>query len=172
VFVISGAERYIVPSPMAIAATLSPDLIAIAPPWQGFKQTVRGLVALAVHASRVPSAEEDEAVRRVLAREAEGSTAMLEIGVGVPHARLAGLHDTVVVIGASRAGLYEAVPQVDVHIVSLVLSPPGAADEHLQTLAGIATLLRSPELRSALLDAPDAAAAFVALEHHARSAPA
>lgn len=156
---------------MAIAATLSPDLIAIAPPWQGFKQTVRGLVGLAVKASRVASAQEEEAVRRVLAREAEGSTAMLEIGVGVPHARLTALHDTVVVIGASRAGLYEAVPQVDVHIVSLVLSPPGAADAHLQTLAGIATLLRSPELRSALLEAPDPATAFAALERHARSAP-
>ena len=155
---------------MAIAATLSPDLIAIAPPWQGFKQTVRGLVGLAVKASRVASAQEDEAVRRVLAREAEGSTAMLEIGVGVPHARLTALRGTVVVIGASRAGLYEAVPQVDVHIVSLVLSPPGA-DEHLQTLAGIATLLRSPELRSALLEAPDPATAFAALERHARSAP-
>jgi PTS system nitrogen regulatory IIA component len=156
---------------MAVAAALSPDLIAIDPPWKGFSQTVRGLVGLAVRAALVESAREDEAVRAVLAREREGSTAMLEIGVGVPHARLGGLHDTVVAIGAARAGLYEPVPRVVVHIVSLVLSPPGAADEHLQTLAGIATLLRSPDLRNALLAAPDPPAAFAALERHARSAP-
>jgi len=156
---------------MALTASLRPDLIAIAPTWRGFRQTVRGLVGLAVQASLVPAAREDEAVRAVLAREAEGSTAMLEIGVGVPHARLPDLRETVVVIGASRDGLYEPVPRVVVHIVSLVLSAPEATDEHLQTLAGIATLLRSPDLRAALLDAPDARAAYAALEHHARSAP-
>ena len=157
---------------MPISASLHPDLIAIDPPWRGFGPTVRGLVGLAVEVALVPGAREDEAVRAVLAREADGSTAMLEIGVGVPHARLADLRDTVVVIGASRAGLYEPVPRAVVHIVSLVLSPPGATDEHLQTLAGIATLLRSPALRAALLEAPDAGTAFAALEHHARSAPA
>ena len=48
--------------------------------------------------------------RRRRARERKASTAVLEIGVGVPHARLAGLRDTVVALGLSRAGLYEPVP--------------------------------------------------------------
>lgn len=156
---------------MPLAASLRPDLIAIDPPWQGLGQTVRGLVGLAVQAGLVPGTREDETVRAVLARETESSTAMLEIGVGVPHARLAGLRSTVVAIGASRAGLYEPVPRVVVHIVSLVLSPPDATEGHLQTLAAIATLLRSPDLRAALLEASDARAAFAALDRHARSAP-
>lgn len=155
-----------------LPARLDQQLIAISPGWHGFRETVRGLVRLAVGAKRIGSNHEEEAVRAVLAREAEGSTAMPEIGVGVPHARLAGLDETVVALAASPTGLYEPVPTVVVRIVGLVLSPPDATDTHLHTLAGIATLLRSPALRDALLAAPDPQAAFAALDRHSRSAPA
>ncbi len=156
---------------MSFVTRLHPDRIAIAPPWQGFRDTVGGLIDMLAHGDAVPRAQQPEAVRAVVAREAEASTAMLEIGVGVPHARLDGLRATVVALGLSRAGLYEPVPSMVVRIVALVLSPPGAVDDHLRTLAGIATLLRSTLLRDALLDAPDAATALRALDRHARSAP-
>lgn len=156
---------------MSFVDRLRPELIAITPSWRGLRDTVTGLVGLLVRGGTVPAASEAEAVRAVLAREAEGSTAVLDIGVGVPHARLAGLRETVVALGLSRAGLYEPVPAVAVPIVGLVLSPPDAIDDHLRTLAGIAMLLRSPVLREALLDAPDSRAALDALARHARSAP-
>ena len=97
---------------MSFVARLRPELIAIAPAWGGFRDTVGGLVELLVHGDAVPAAREAEAVRAVVAREAEASTAVLDIGVGVPHARLAGLRETVVALGLSRAGLYEPVPTV------------------------------------------------------------
>ncbi len=156
---------------MSFVTRLRPELIAIAPPWRGFRDSVGGLVGLLVHGDAVPAAREEEAVRAVLAREAEASTAMLEIGVGVPHARLLGLSETVVALGLSRTGLYEPVPTVVVRIVGLVLSPPGAVDDHLRTLASIATLLRSPTLRDALVVAADPVAVLDALDRHARSAP-
>ena len=156
---------------MSFVTRLRPELIAIAPPWHGFRDTAAGLVGMLVGANAIPAAQEPDAVRAVIAREREASTAVLEIGVGVPHARLGGLRETVVSLAVSRAGLYEPVPTVGVPIVALVLSPPGASNDHLRTLAGIATLLRSPELREALLSAPDAPAALQALDHHARSAP-
>jgi mannitol/fructose-specific phosphotransferase system IIA component (Ntr-type) len=156
---------------MTFVSQLRPDLIAIAPPWRGLRPTVSGLVAMLVAGDAVPAARESEAVRAVLAREAEASTAVLDIGVGVPHARLDGVRDTVVALGLSRGGLYEPVPTIVVKIVGLVLSPPAAVDGHLRTLAGIATLLRSPGLRDALLDASDAAAVLDALDRYERSAP-
>jgi mannitol/fructose-specific phosphotransferase system IIA component (Ntr-type) len=156
---------------MSFVARLRPELIAITPSWRGLRETVTGLVGLLVKGGAVPAAREGEAVRAVLAREAEASTAVLDIGVGVPHARLAGLGGTVVALGLSRPGLYEPVPALVVPIVGLVLSPPDGIDDHLRTLAGIATLLRSPVLREALLDAPDPRAALDALVRHARSAP-
>ena len=156
---------------MSFVARLRPELIAIAPSWRGLRETVTGLVGLLVSGGAIPPAREAEAVRGVLAREAEASTAVLDIGIGVPHARLGGLRETVVALGLSRAGLYEPVPAVVVPIVGLVLSPPDAIDDHLRTLAGIAMLLRSPALREALLDASDPRAALDALARHERSAP-
>ena len=85
--------------------------------------------------------------------------------------RLPGLSDSVVAIAVSPDGLYEAVPTVPIHLVALVLSPPADTTGHLRILAGIATLLRSPELRAALLAAGDARGAFDALVGHGRGAP-
>ena len=112
---------------MSFVTRLRPELIAIAPPWHGFRDTAAGLVGMLVGAKAIPAAQEPDAVRAVIAREHEASTAVLETGVGVPHARLGGLRETVVSLAVSRAGLYEPVPTVGIPIVALVLSPPGRA---------------------------------------------
>jgi mannitol/fructose-specific phosphotransferase system IIA component (Ntr-type) len=156
---------------MSFVSRLRPELIAIAPPWHGFRDTIEGLVDTLVDAHVVPETQRAEAVRAVVAREAEASTAVLDIGIGVPHARLAGLGKTVVALGLSPDGLYEPVPTVPIKIVGLVLSPPDAGNDHLQTLAGIATLLRSEPLRDTLLHASEPAAVLQALGRHSRSAP-
>src|SRR5262249_26553442 len=150
---------------------LRPELIAIAPPWCGLPDTIAGLVAILVDAEALPEARRAEAIRAVEAREAESSTAALEIGGGVPPARLAGLRQTGRALGASPQGLYEPVPTVPIRIVALVLSPPDAGNDHLRTLASIATLLRSAQLRQTLLRASEPAAVLQALDRHARSAP-
>jgi mannitol/fructose-specific phosphotransferase system IIA component (Ntr-type) len=156
---------------MSFVDRLRPELIALAPPWRSFRETVEGLVALLVDAGAIPPEGATAAVRAVVAREAEASTAVLEIGVGVPHARLAGVTMPAVALAVSAQGLYEAVPTVPIDIVALVLSPPNAGDVHLRILAGIATLLRSGELRSSMLRATDAAGVLGALRQHERSAP-
>jgi mannitol/fructose-specific phosphotransferase system IIA component (Ntr-type) len=155
---------------MSFVSRLRPELIAIAPPWRGFPDTIEGLVDALVDARAVPEAQRAEAVRAVVAREAESSTAVLDIGIGVPHARLAGLGKTVVALGLSPEGLYEPVPTVPIKIVGLVLSPSDAGND-LRTLAGIATLLRSEPLRETLLRASEPAAVLQALGRHSRSAP-
>jgi mannitol/fructose-specific phosphotransferase system IIA component (Ntr-type) len=123
-------------------------------------ETLRAAAALAPGAAR-------PAVEAVLRREAENSTALLDIGAGVPHARLAGLDGTLVALAVSPPGLYEAVPTVPIRIVALGLSPPDSRTDHLNTLTEIATLLRSPELRAALLAARDGDEALAALRAHA-----
>jgi mannitol/fructose-specific phosphotransferase system IIA component (Ntr-type) len=149
---------------------LRPELIRIAPPWRTFGDTVGGLVDL-FDAGALPSQARAAAVAAVTAREEESSTALLDIAAGVPHARLAGLARPAVALALSRAGLYEAVPTVAVQIVALVLSPLDSGSEHLDILAGIATLLRSPRLRTDLLSAGDPRVALLALRRHARSVP-
>ena len=156
---------------MRFLGELSSELICIAPPWRSFADTVAGLVDTLVAAHQLPAGSEGSAVQAVTTRESEASTAFLDIHAGVPHARLPGLTRALVALAVSAAGLYEAVPTVPIQIVALVLSPPGAVTGHLDTLAGIATLLRSAELRADLLTAIDGAAALRALQHHARSMP-
>jgi mannitol/fructose-specific phosphotransferase system IIA component (Ntr-type) len=156
---------------MTALAQLRPELIQIAPPWRTFSQTIAGLVASLVAADAVPAAGETAAFQAVVAREAEGSTALLDIRAGVPHARLAGIRQPVMALAVSRDGLYEAVPTVPIQIVALVLSPLNANTEHLSTLAAIATLLRSAELRGALLAARDGSEAVAALRRHDRAMP-
>lgn len=156
---------------MAFVDRLRPDLIRIAPDWRTFPETVDGLLATLVGARRLPATLVPAAAAAIAAREAEASTALLDIAIGVPHARLAGLKTAAVALAAGRDGLYEAVPTVRIQIVALVLSPPAAVTDHLAILAGISTLLRSAELRAALVAARDGAEALTALRDHSRDMP-
>src|SRR5207249_3894803 len=131
---------------MSFVARLRPELIRVAPPWTSFEETIAGLTATLDAAGLLPAGSQAAAVRAVAAREAEGSTALLEIHVGVPHARLYGLGRPRVALGVSPRGFYEPVPTVPIQIVALVLSPPQSTADHLRILSDIATLLRSAEL--------------------------
>jgi nitrogen PTS system EIIA component len=152
---------------MSFAARLRPELIRVAPPCSTFEETIAGLVSLLAAEKLLPAGTEATAIEAVRTREAEASTALLDIHAGVPHARLAGLSRPVVALAASARGLYEAVPTVPIQVVALVLSPPAATAQHLTILAGIATLLRSPELRARLLAAGNGDEVLRILRAHA-----
>ena len=154
---------------MRFVAALRPELIRIAPPWTTFRETVSGLVDMLREHGALSATHAPVAVGAVTSREADASTALLDIGVGIPHARVPGLDGVMTAVALSSRGLYEAVPTVPIHIVALVLSPVVAAHEHLQLLANVAMSLRSDELRAALLQAPDAVTAHDVLARHARA---
>jgi nitrogen PTS system EIIA component len=156
---------------VSFVARLRPERIRIDPSWRTFGETIAGLVGVLVETHALKADTAALAQQAVQAREAESSTALLDIHAGVPHARMRGLRQSIVALGVSNRGLYEAVPTVPIQIVALVLSSPDASDDHLQILAGIATLLRSAELRSALLAARDGDEALAALVRHARPMP-
>jgi PTS system fructose-specific IIC component len=158
------------PLPVTFVRRLTPERIAIAPGWRSFEATVDGLIGLLVRDGALAADTRAGAVQAVSTREAQASTALLDIGVGVPHARLAAVRGETVALALDPGGFYEAVPTVPIHIVALVLSPPAAADEHLRILASIATSLRSRTLRTALLRATDPAAALALLAHASRDA--
>jgi PTS system nitrogen regulatory IIA component len=156
---------------MPFVSRLPPEHIRIAPPWRTLEETVRGLVEILAASGALPAGSEAAATAAVIARETESSTALLDIHAGVPHARLAGLRRSIAALAVSADGLYEAVPTVPIQLVALVLSPPTATADHLRTLTGVATMLRSATLRTALLEARDAADALAAFKRHARKVP-
>jgi mannitol/fructose-specific phosphotransferase system IIA component (Ntr-type) len=151
---------------MSFATLLSSDVIVIAPPWRTFSGTIDGLVDLMVAAGTLPPTRRDDVRAAVAFREADGSTAVPEIAVSVPHARVAGLDAAIAALAVAPDGLYEPVPTVRIRIVALLVSPTAATEAHLKLLAGVATTLRSAPLRAALLEARTSEAALGVLRDH------
>ena len=75
-------------------------------PCASFEDAVGALVDLLIENGSVASALRDRAVRAVCDREEMASTAIVEIGVSVPHARLDGVAGVVAALAATPSALY------------------------------------------------------------------
>jgi len=83
-----------------------------------------------------------ELLEKLIQREKLGSTAIGE-GVAVPHCKIKGLEQPLVLLGISRKGVdFQAVDQKPVYLFFLVVSPPENPSINLQILAAIAHLVR------------------------------
>jgi len=149
---------------MSLVDLLRAEHVYVDPPWTSFEEAIAGMVAGVARVGSIDQATCVPATNALLLRERASSTAIPEIGLAIPHARLAGLTTPVAALAVAAGGLYEAAPSLPIRIVALVLSPEQATDAHLQLLAGVATSLRSPVLRRALLRATSAAAVLATLD--------
>jgi nitrogen PTS system EIIA component len=94
------------------------------------------------------------------ARERLGSTGIGE-GVAVPHCKVAGLGTLTAALGRSVDGVdFRALDGKPTRIFVALFAPERAGAEHLQALARVSRLLKRPEFRKALLEAPDASAMY------------
>jgi PTS system nitrogen regulatory IIA component len=134
--------------------------VLLRPRCGSFEDAVSGLVDTLVANGCLASAVRDRAVRAVVGREALASTAIVEIGVAVPHARVEGVDGVVAALAASPAGLYHATPDVPISVMVIVLSAPELVGEHLNTLAGVSLLLQSATVRRGLEHAANQDAAL------------
>lgn len=116
-------------------------------------------------AGMLSSMDPDLVLEVIMAREKLGSTGMGH-GVAIPHGRMQGLVEPVVVVAIHEAGVdFDAIDDALVHIVVMLLVPDDDNKVHLELLATLARLLQQADIRKALRDAPDAstvAALFVA----------
>lgn len=134
--------------------------ILLRPPCGTFEDAVRALVDTLIANRRLAAALRERAVRAVCDREAVASTAIVEIGVSVPHARLDGVAGVIAALAASPTALYYAMADVPISVMVLVFSAPDLIGEHLNTLAGVSLLLQSATVRRNLGHAEDAATAL------------
>jgi mannitol/fructose-specific phosphotransferase system IIA component (Ntr-type) len=148
---------------MLISDVIAEGGILLGAPCDDFEQSVHGLVGALVAQGRLPASLGAAAVRAVCDREQMASTAIVEIGVSVPHARLAGIEGVVGALAASPTAVYYAMAEVPICIVALILSAPDRAADHLNVLASLSMLLHSENVRTALRRAPNAAAVLQAL---------
>ena len=88
-------------------------------------------------------------------REELGSTA-IGGGVAIPHVKIEGLEDIVIIVAISSAGVpFDSMDGEPVGVFFLLLAPDDATIDYLKTLANISRLVKKEGLLKALLDAHD-----------------
>jgi mannitol/fructose-specific phosphotransferase system IIA component (Ntr-type) len=142
---------------MRVSDALVSGAIIVQPAWESFDETIAGLVHQLVVSTRLPSHLADLAIARIREREAVASTAMVDIGVSIPHARLEGVTGLVAAIAVSPHAVYEVGAGLPISIVALVLSSPTLTGEHLNFLSTLSLLLQSARTRERLRNAATAA---------------
>jgi len=130
--------------------------------------TARDRVALldalgrALEASGVPGPA--ETLTRILARREEEGTTVLGKGIAVPHARLPGLVEPVVLVAVTAESLVFGDALDDpVRIFFTLLTPPEQEGVHVRLLARICRVARHDQVREALGTAPTAEDALALL---------
>lgn len=117
-------------------------------------EVLRELAAAAAKAApAIPGAAFADALRE---RESLGSTGIGE-GVAIPHGKAAGLDRVTALLARSRPGVdFDAADGRPVHLFFLIAAPESSAGLHLQALARVSRLFRSPAFRRGLLEAEGA----------------
>ena len=86
--------------------------------------------------------KEKDLYEKLIQREELGSTAIGE-GVAIPHCKMKGIKDPVVMLGVSRKGVhFHSLDGKPSHLFFLVASSPDNPSLNLQILAAIAHLVR------------------------------
>ena len=115
-------------------------------------QAIDRLVAVAEAAGR---ATDPAALRADVAAREELLPTGIEGGIGIPHARSAGVGEATVVFGRSRSGIDWGAADGPAKLVFLIAVPEGGGDEHLTLLASLSRALMKAEFRETLLGATD-----------------
>ncbi|MFN7975071.1 MAG: PTS sugar transporter subunit IIA [Acidobacteriota bacterium] len=90
-------------------------------------------------------------------------------GIAIPHAWAHDVTRVAIAVGRSAGGVdYRALDGNPVHIVFLLASPEEDPWRHLQILARISGLLRTPGVKDGILGAPDAREIHAQIVRHDR----
>lgn len=138
---------------MVLRDFLNKDLLL--PELQARNKTEVLAELVSVLARKLPGLDAEAAFRVLRDRESLGSTGIGE-GVAIPHGKLEGLEQIVLVVGRSTGGVdFEALDRKPCHIFFMVLAPEQVAGMHLRILASITRLLKNEAFRHAFLTAQD-----------------
>ncbi len=121
--------------------------------WQAIEELVDALV----EAHELRLTDRAEVVEAVTTREKSMSTGIGH-GIALPHGAVDRVREIVAALGVSREGVpFQAPDGKPVHIVVLLVIPKGSFQQHVRTLAGIARLARTEELRERIIGAESVA---------------
>ncbi|MDE0955230.1 MAG: PTS IIA-like nitrogen regulatory protein PtsN [Pseudomonadales bacterium] len=104
--------------------------------------------------------DDKELFNALITRERLGSTGFGD-GIAIPHCRLAScIHVTGALVRLAKAVDFDAIDQLPVDLLFVLLVPLQATDEHLQILATLAGKFGQSEFRESMRKAADADAMY------------
>ena len=139
---------------MAMIDLISPEVVKVPLVSKTKTEVIRELVQHLLDAGRIP--EFQPAYDAVIARENLASTG-LEMGIAVPHAKTKAVRSLTVAIGISHQGIdFESVDGKPSRLFFLLLAPPDQSGPHIEALAEIARIAKSPTFLRMLVSATTA----------------
>jgi len=127
---------------MALADLIRPEVVKVPLAGKTKNEVLRELVQLLLDAARI--SELESVYDALLTREALGSTG-LELGIAVPHAKTSAVRRLTAAIGISPQGVdFQSADGQLSKMFFLLLAPPDQSGPHIQALAEIARLAKSP----------------------------
>jgi mannitol/fructose-specific phosphotransferase system IIA component (Ntr-type) len=139
-----------------VSDALVVEAVVVRATWADFDETVAGLIDRLVAAGRLPAERSGDAVQHIAEREAMASTAMVDIGVSIPHARFGGIDGIAAAMAVAPTAVYQLADGLPIAIVVLALSSPDLQGEHLNFLSSVSILLQSARVRQRLRNAASA----------------
>lgn len=116
-------------------------------------EAIEELVDVLIDAHELRLTDRAQVVDAVFTRERSMSTG-LEHGLAVPHGAVDCVSDIVASLGVSKAGIpFQSVDGVPASVIALLVIPKGSFQRHVRTLAAIARLAGSSDLRARIVDA-------------------
>lgn len=152
---------------MGLSEYLRDDLVFLELHPRDMQECLQMMVARSAACGAIP--DRTDALDRLLQREATMSTGMGG-GVAVPHAKSPACRAMVVALGLVPDGVdFKAIDGRPVRVVFMLLGPPDSTREHVDLLARIAHLVKSPGVLESLLSATEPSKVIEAIRNEARS---
>mgnify|MGYP001376210983 CR=1 FL=1 len=141
---------------MKLAELLNEDRVLFDFESEGKWRAIETILNHLVDSGQVTAEQRMPFLDALVRRETLASTGM-DNGVALPHAQVEGLEKAVGAVAISKVGVpFESSDESLSRIIVLLVIPKRDVRRHVRTLAGIAGLLNSEEMRSALMDADSA----------------
>lgn len=145
---------------MTLSEMIHEDVIKVglraATKWEAIEE----LVDLLIDAHELHENDRAEVIEAVVARERSMSTG-LEHGLAVPHGAVECVGTIVVSLGVSKTGIpFDTADGSPATLIALLVIPKGKFQRHVRSLAAIARLASSPQLRERIVAASTPAEVF------------
>lgn len=139
---------------ISIAEYIKPECIALELKEKKKKQVIQELTELLRSTGHIDNAP--QLVTLILKRERMASTGIGH-GVAIPHVLSEYTDRTLITVGRSQSGVaFDAVDNLPVQLIFLILGPPSSASDHLKLLSKLSRLLSDQQFRQNLLEAETA----------------